>query len=259
MQSVSADWKAAQQLNFVPESYVEISYRVTDPDADADASASATNNADISKVSQTIDNGTHSFAKYASLEHNIWGLNGSFPIYTNSMQDTGYVSSVVSGADCAFVTRPVITISFTRVFTNPIAGVSIDWSNAFNEYASEFTITAYANGTQTAQLAVTGNTNILTVNEFTISSYDTIEIEVIKWCKPNRRCRIEQIVCGVIKVFTRGDLLGFDFSESSDLMSLELPKNEIVWKINNVDSAWNPDNQAFCIKPFAHAIALLYG
>jgi hypothetical protein len=94
-----------------------------------------------------------------------------------------------------------------------------------------------------------------------LSGYDKIVIEIVSWCLPKSRARIEQIVLGDYKDFARDELIGFEHSQSVDLLSLTLPKAEVVFKINNIDSKWNPDNPQGVYKYLAEKqeITVKYG
>lgn len=243
MQTVSQEWKAAHRQRLVPLSYIEISYTVTDPEAVADAAASDNGHMSLSNVGQTIDGSDKSFARYSTLEHNGWLLSGDIPLYMPAkIQDTGFVSSVLSGDGAAFSSVPVITIGFTKPHDNIIPGVTIQWSETFGEWASSFNIVAYNGETVVASKSVTDNTDITTFVEFDIAGYDKIEISVLEWSLPRARARIESITLGAIKVFGGSSLLGYDHSQTASLLSLQLPKAAVAFTISNVEGEWNPDN-----------------
>lgn len=240
MQSVSQAWINAQQQIIVPVSFIEIGYKVTDPDADVDASASATSEEPFSNTAQIVDLLEKNYRKYAVLEKNKWILDGSVSIGVQG--DTGFVSDVLSGDNAEFDIHPVITVGFSQAHATLIKGITIQWSNAFDECATGFIVTAYNGQTVVASKTVTDNVQNVSYSEFDISGYDRITIEITDWCLPHSRARIEQITLGIVKNFTKSDLLGFTHGQSVDLLSLNLPKAEVSFQINNVGEEWNPDN-----------------
>lgn len=243
MQNTSTAWKEAQALNVVPESYVEITYKVGDPVAQADAIPIDNGHEDFSNIAQTVDSLDKNYTPYATLEHNSWVLDGTRSILPeNVTQDIGFVSSVLSDEDCLFAANPVITINFSQVHTAMIPGVTITWSEAFNECARGFIITAYNGASVVATKTVTDNTDNLSVVEMDISSYDKVTIEITEWCLPFHRARIEQILIGVMTVFNKSNLLGYEHNQFVELLSAELPKASIVFSLHNVEEKWNPDN-----------------
>jgi hypothetical protein len=51
-----------------------------------------------------------------------------------------------------------------------------------------------------------------------------------------------EVLIGIKQIYTKDDLMGYEHEQSADLLSAELPKNAIVFKLDNSDSRWNPDN-----------------
>lgn len=243
MQSVSEAWKQAQARDIVPETFIEISYRVDDPAAQTDTTATDNGHIDLANTAQTTDDLDKTYMPYASLELNSWILDGTRNVLPDTVtQDMGFISSVLSKEDCTFDANPVITINFSRLHTNLIPGVTIRWSDAFNECANSFVVTAYNGASAVATKTVTGNTQNLSTVEVDISSYDKIEIEVVEWCLPFHRVRVEEVIIGTMTVFEKSHLLGYEHSQSVDLLSAELPKAQIVFSLHNVESEWNPNN-----------------
>lgn len=249
MQTVSAGWKQAMLQNVVPESYVEVSYKVGNPDADGTGVASdngAWSGANTAQISNGLDK---NYQRFATLEPNMWKLDGSFGLYSGSLsQDTGFVSSILSEDDATFATNPVITITFPQVYTNPVPGITIQWSEAYQECARGFIVTAYDGATVTMTETVTDNTDVISVIESEITSYDKVVIEITEWCLPQRRARVEDVYVGIKKIFTKADLLGYEHTQNVDLLSLSIPKSQVIFQIDNVDGEWNPDNPTGVLK-----------
>ena len=95
-----------------------------------------------------------------------------------------------------------------------------------------------------AQKTVTGNTDVVSQVWVDIQNYNKIVVEVLEWCHPSRRCRVEKLYLGIVEVYTKGNLLGYDHVESVDLLSAALPKNEITFRLDNSTGRWNPNNPA---------------
>ena len=94
-----------------------------------------------------------------------------------------------------------------------------------------------------ASKTVTGNTQLATVVEMNIQNYDKLVISVSKWCKPDRRARIQSgLARAAGTVATRPDLLNFQHNMSADPLSASLPKSEIVFEVKNHDGRFDPDN-----------------
>jgi hypothetical protein len=248
VETVSQQWKESHLQSIVPVSYVEINYNIGDPESQADASVSASTPS-FGNVEQIITELKKTYSKYATLEHNHWKLDGTYPLLEDTpSQDTGYISSVLCGEDGIFAIRPVITINFSKVFENVIPGLTITWSEAYDECARDFKVTAYNGEEIVAETTITNNIDNVVVVGLDIQSYDKIEIEIIKWCLPLKRARAEQILIGIEKTFTKTDLIGYTHEQYADILSGDLPKNSIVFEIDNTEEKWNPDNPTAVFK-----------
>ena len=242
MVTVSEAWKQAHTQRLLPETFIEISYAVTEPGLQQEASASANMEQSYSKASTIISTTTMNREKYSSLEWNFWGLDGSFSYFDGQPDNPGYVSRDLSGENAAFSALPTIEISFPKLHTVPIPGITITWSENFSEWASSFRIAAYNGSKLVAERTVEGNTSPLSQIWIDLQGYDRLLIEVLKWSHPRHRARVTRVYFGIRSIYTKDDLLGYTHTQSVDLLSAALPKNEIVFRLRNEDSRWNPEN-----------------
>ena len=243
MIAVSSGWVAAHKETLLPESFVEITYAATDPDLQKAATVAATSEEYFSNSSELTDGTDKQSEKYGSLEHGLWGLDGTYSYLTDEVVDPGYVSDVVSGADGSFTDAiPLISINFATVRQEAIPGLTITWSDAYNEWAVDYRVTAYKGSTQIAQTTVKGNTGVTSTVLLGMSEYSRVAIEILKWSHPNHRARCIKVFMGIRTIYTKDDLTGYTHSQSADLLSAVLPKNEISFSLRNEDNRWNLDN-----------------
>ena len=245
MQEVSQAWISAQQQALVPMSYVEVSLTVGDPEAEADAEASSNGDLYIANTPAIVTMEDQSPVKYAMLEDNLWGLDGTFDVVPDSEPygENGYIGSALCGADGTFADPvPTLTVSFSKVYTAIIPGITVRWSDTYEEYATDFTVTAYNGDTQVAQKIVTGNSAVQVVVSVDIENYDRIVITVQKWCLPYRRARAEAVTVGIVQTYTKTGLMSYEHTISVDPLSGELPNAEITFEVSNLDGQYNPDN-----------------
>lgn len=243
MVPVSNGWIDAHRGTLLPEMFVEITYKITDPETLGMATATANDEAYFSDVDSIISGTLKNSEKYGSLEHGLWGLDGSFTVTDGSPTDPGYVSRVTSDSNCNFTsTIPKITLSFTSLTYNAIPGITITWSTVYNEWATSYRVTAYNGSIVVAQTTITGNTSPVSEVILAMNQYDKITVEILSWSHPNHRARCSEILLGISKVYVKDDLLGYDHSQLVDLLSATLPTNKITFKLRNEDNRWNPDN-----------------
>lgn len=243
MVSVSNEWKAAHDELLLPETFITITYSVSDPGIENDANATGTVSESFSETSEIVNALDKNPERYATLELNEWGLDGTYSYFDGTPVDAGYTTSVLSTSGAEYNSNvPTITITFPSVRENPIPGVTITWGSSFDEYATAFTVAAYNGTTEIVKETITNNTEIVTRIAMDLQNYDKIVIQVLKWCLPYRRCRITEVFLGFKEVYTKSDLLNYEHSESVDLLSAALPKNAISFGLDNSNGRWNPNN-----------------
>lgn len=243
MIAVSDRWKEAQKELLVPLSEIEIEYNITEPGVQADASSTGTPEETFSGAENVVVELLVEEPKYATLELNQWLLDGTYRIMPdNPPTASGFVSSNLSGADGTFEAIPTITITFGEVHYGTVPGLTMTWSKTYQEWAESFRVTAYNGDTQVARHEVRNNRKVISIAEVAIAGYNKIVIEILKWCLPYRRARLSECLIGIKRVYTKNDLMGFDHEQSVNLLSAELPKSSIVFKLDNSNNIWNPDN-----------------
>lgn len=244
MQTVSENWKNVHKRALLNESFVEVSLDIGDPDALADATSQDNGAVYISNSSELTKGVDKTPTPYCTLEQNLWCLDGKRKaIPESNFGDTCYVGDVLSDDTCLFSTKlPVITITFGKVFTKLIPGVTITWSATYGEWADTFTVIAYNGDTVVAEKEVVGNKSVKSMAWTDIIGYDRITIIIKKWCLPNHRPRVEEIFVGLNKVYGKTELFDYSHSQSVDPVSLSLPKFEIKFSVDNVDGEYNLHN-----------------
>lgn len=243
MQTVSQGWKNNQKQNFVSESFVEIKLNISDPDAQDAATASDNGHIKMSNTAQTVDETEKAPTAYAVLERNSWFLNGTRIIApaTGPYGDEGYIGDLLSDENGLFEVPPTLTISFDRVFDTLLPGITIEWGEAYDEWASEFRITAY-NGTEIVSQELHTSDSVQSMVEQDMQEYDRITIEVLRWSLPYHRARIKNINLGTVQTWTKSDFFSYSHTINVDPLSLSLPKAEIRFSIKNLNGEYNPDN-----------------
>lgn len=243
MQSVSQEWKDNQNGLLVSEGYVEVTLTLADPDALADASATDNGKLHFANTEQIVSEVDKDIRPYATFENNLWILDGSREILpTSDYGDTGYISLMMSNLRGGYNVSQLVTINFSEVHTKVVQGLTIVWSKAYGEYAKAFTVTAYNGDTVVGATEVTDNKDVTSIVYMDIVNYDRITISIQEWCLPLRRARIEEVLIGVEKVYSKGDLFSFKHSQEVDPISASLPKSEISFSIDNSEGAYDPNN-----------------
>ena len=239
---VSNAWIEAHKQTLLPEMFVELTYGVTEPGLQEDSSAVSLGEAEYANTAQVVDGVRHNGEKYATLEHGMWGLDGTFKYLAETPKNSGFVSDVLSDVNGAFDSYPTIIINFGQRHIMSIPGITITWCDTHNEWATAFRVTAYDLGSMVAQTTVSGNTSPLSTVSITLENYNQITIEILGWSHPYHRARCHDIYLGIQKTYSKRDLMSFEHTQTADLLSASLPKNSISFGLRNDDDRWNPDN-----------------
>lgn len=236
----SEKWLSQYNNTLVPEMFIQITYHASDDKAQTDAIASSSSQVVFSDVSDITDLDNLPSVKYATGEPNLWLLDGSCTLIPSSepYENAGYVSfENVSNAN-----HPVVTFSFSKVHQEKIPGITIVWSELFNEYATSFRVSFYNGSSLLQEKQIDNNTLVESSVDLEISGYDSIVIEILSWCVPNHRARIEQVEFGQRVRFNKEDLLSYSHESKRDPVSGQLSKDSISFSVNNSDQKWNPIN-----------------
>jgi hypothetical protein len=241
---VSDSWKAVQKDTLLPETFVEITYGVTDAQAQNDAVVTANFPDSFSNESLLTKTSKPESENYSALDYGLWGLDGSFVCSDDSPENPGYVDRYYTGENAEVSVSPHtrITISFSQKRFVVIPGIKITWSDGLGGWATEFKVIVRNADGILAEKLVTGNTSVTSVVEMDMVEYTKIIIEVIKWSHPFQRPRCLDVRLGIPVVYTKKDLISYKHNQTVDLLSAALPKNEIVFDMRNDDGRWNPDN-----------------
>lgn len=242
MEHPSQKWLNKFSETLVPETFIKIFYDSTEPGVQKDASASADSQTLFSNVSGiTSESDKRSIAKYATGEPNLHLLDGTFllpPASGSSANEAGYISrDIVSESN-----HPKLTFTFSRLHTRTIPGVTILWSETLNEYAKSFKLTAYSGDTQVSTITVNDNNSVRAEVDWEISGYDKITLEVLSWCLPDRRARIEWFMVGFRLTYTKNNLISYTHESNRDPISGQLSKDSISFSLDNSQQTWNPLN-----------------
>ena len=242
MIAVSDAWKTIHKDTLLPETFIEIAYEVSEPGLQEDASATATLEESFSQAETLVSTLAKTPEKYATLEWNSFGLDGSFEYFDGTPTDPGYTSSLLSGSSAAYTSLPTITIRFSQVHTSLIPGITITWSETLNEWASRFRVTAYNGSSWVAQVTASNNTMPISQVPVDIENFDSIVIEILEWSLPYRRARVNDVFVGLRRIYSKNDLVSYSHTQSVDLLSAALPSNKVTFSLRNDEAQWNPDN-----------------
>lgn len=240
MVEVSDKWKEKFNETLVPESFVEITCGITEPGINKKATIVTSSAAPFSTFHNIALSDNASISRYSTGEPNLTVLDGSCSIVPSSPPygTTGFLSAEIFDDS----SHPVIRLELPSENKSSIPGVSICWSTAFNEYATDFSVSAYLGAKKLKTVTVNGNKSIRSDVEVELSGFDAVELEVLKWCLPDRRVRVEQVKIGRYLVFDKTKILSYSHSSARDPISGQLSQESISFSLDNSDHTWDSVN-----------------
>lgn len=240
MVEVSDKWKEKFNETLVPESFVEITCGITEPGINKKATIVTSSAAPFSTFHNITLSDNASISRYSTGEPNLTVLDGSCSIVPSSPPygTTGFLSAEIFDDS----SHPVIRLELPSENKSSIPGVSICWSTAFNEYATDFSVSAYLGAKKLKTVTVNGNKSIRSDVEVELSGFDAVELEVLKWCLPDRRARVEQVKIGRYLVFDKTKILSYSHSSARDPISGQLSQESISFSLDNSDRTWDSVN-----------------
>lgn len=240
MVEVSDKWKEKFNETLVPESFVEITCGITEPGINKKATIVTSSAAPFSTFHNIALSDNASISRYSTGEPNLTVLDGSCDIVPSSPPygTTGFLSAEIFDDS----NHPVIRLELPSENKSSVPGVSICWSTVFGEYATDFSVSAYLGTRKLKTVTVNGNKSVRSDVEAELSGFDAVEIEVLKWCLPDRRVRAEQVKIGRYLVFDKTKILSYSHSSARDPISGQLSQESISFSLDNSDRTWDSVN-----------------
>lgn len=240
MERVSDKWEQKFNETLVPETFVEITIDVTAPGANEKAKFVTSGMSDFANTSELSKLDSKSLVRYGTGEPNLCVLDGSCKVVPASAPygNAGFVSAkIVSTSN-----HPILRATFPSKITSTLPGITVVWSSIFNEYATSFKVTSYLETKALNSVTVTGNKSISSEAEIELSGFDAIEVEVLGWCIPNRKARVEQLRIGQYLIFDKTKILSYSHTSSRDPISGQLSQDSISFSLDNSDRTWDSVN-----------------
>lgn len=210
-----------------------IEFSLIDVDASKVASSSASAPAmSFTQVRQTHDDITQNSMKLATLDRNLWKLDGSFslPNHIDNLE-TGYFSSILSDDK-----RNIdLTITFNFDEYQSSNGFTLIFDTKAEEVASDFTVETSTGGSYT----ITGNKRVQCVVPLQSKNYNWVSIHFTKTAKPYRRVRLTEFVFGQQQQFFGDRIKDLRVTYEAGLYMEKMPANKIQFTIDNSDRSYN--------------------
>lgn len=197
-----------------------------------------------SQLAQIHDKVFETPAKYATLEHNRWMLDGTFGIFPDQAADvTGqvaYIGDALAGADGSFTTSPWVELQFSGVSVLQACSVYFP-GDEYDGVPLDFTVEVKQGGTAYYTKSFTGNQAAsVALSGFTVNNPDAIRVTVSKWSLPYRRMRLVEIVPGIYEQWDNNIIAEFSVKQQGNVACTALPYGTCTLKMDNLSRRFEP-------------------
>lgn len=208
-----------------------IEYKDISLTASEDSTISCTQKTSFSNV-ELLKQSSVEFKKFATLERNLWSLDGSFENFPSAPETENFAlwSQALSDENGLFSSPVEVTIEFNNY--ESCVGVTFDFSVSTDDYPTEMNIKWYQNDTLLSEKNFVSD-NIHYFCENSVVNFNKLIITFSKTNKPYRRLKIEQLVYGVVRNFGDDELRNLNLLEDVSLTSEELKINTLDFTLSN--------------------------
>ena len=221
------------------QAYMDIMMYV--PDTSISISSVSSNDvSSYSDLSSIIDLEKYTSQTIATLEENLWLLNGAFINPTSGRTYNGYMSNSMSDDDGNFSTIPSITIDLNG--SSEVEYFSMILNPAVKSaYPKQVSITLNTGDIFTKTISQeTDLPNLLfTINKSGVTS---LTIKFIGTQIPHRRIRLSTIMFGKLVVLNQNDMIKTDYMDKNSYVCDTIPSRTFSFTMNNYSLAYNIDN-----------------
>lgn len=201
-------------------------YRDVAPGADTDCTVNAIGagaTANVSRLPAGVTN-----PDFASLEINKWGGGGKVRVYNG--EALAFLSAATSGADGAFASPPMLTLTFGSKHTS--LGISFRFASESVDYASSLTLAWYQGTTRLAEKTFYPDAPTYFCEQ-TVQSFNKLVITIHGTNLPYRYARIEQILFGIVREFDGYEIGDVNILQQINLLSAEVAINTLDWTLRS--------------------------
>lgn len=180
----------------------------------------------------------------ATLEENMWLLNGRFPNPTPGVRYNGYISNEVSDEEGNFTTNPKIDIELATI--SEIESFSLILNSAVpSGYPKQIKCTFY-NGetilTDITQDLTTVDTLPNVIFDVNQENVTKVTVEFIGTRRGKRRIRLSNLMFGRVINLDQNQVISTDYTDKCSYVPDSIPSRIFSFTMNNYNQIYNIDN-----------------
>lgn len=196
---------------------------------------------DIEKLKNIKD---YTNTTFATLEENMWLLNGRFVNPTPGVRYNGYVSNSISDENGDFETNPTITLELSKL--SQVENFSLILNSAVpSGYPKNIKCSFYNEETLLTEITKDLSTEgalpnvIFKVNQENVSK---VIIEFIGTRRGKRRIRLSSLMFGRVISLNQDQVVSTDYTDKCSYVPDSIPTRVFSFTMNNYSQIYNIDN-----------------
>lgn len=197
--------------------------------ADKGATVSTTG-AESFTAPDTLINDAETLPAVATLEPNGWGLTHDYEVLNG--QPLAFWSTEISDANGTFSSDLYIKIKLDALYS--ATGITIKFAPESMDFCYKASI-FWLSGDEVLSWRMYTTTSPIFVANRLVEGFDAVEIYLNNTNLPNRRCKIESIMLGVVREFDATELKKLSAIHEVDLISQTVPANVLDADIHPSD------------------------
>lgn len=170
----------------------------------------------------------------ATLEKDYWRLDGSFEIFPDAPkgQNWGIWSQSMTEADGTFTVPPVLTLTFTELFSS--VGLTFSFNSYGPDWCNDMNVKWYRGSTLLAEEDFTPDDwEFQCIHE--VKLFNRIVITFRGMSKPYRYLKLQRVVYGIIRAFGPGEFQVVNLFQAASIISEELEINTMDFTLSSKD------------------------
>lgn len=228
------------------EGYLEIMMYVPDNSVEI-ANVNSNDLLSYSNIDSLKNIKSYTNTTIATLEENLWLLDGAFVNPTPGRTYDGYISNSISDEEGNFETNPTINLELGTV--SRVEYFSIILNPAVkSSYPREVKIVLFDSSNQEVGnfLKVISEEKSLPnlVYDIGLDNIAKINIEFIGTQHPKRRVRVSTVMFGKVITLDQDDILSSEYVDKCSYVADSIPTRTFTFTLANYDKQYNIDNPA---------------
>ena len=242
------------------EGYLEVLMYVPDPSIRIN-SVSSDDILQYSNIDAIKDIKQYSSSTIATLEKNLWLLNGRFVNIPDGTTTPGYISNSMSDDNGDFEINPKITVNissnshveFFSIILNPAVPSAYPKTILVHAYNNDELIQTFEKEIITREEIedeygeiVTKTTVLETlpsvIFEMNIDNVDRLEIEFVGTQFKHRRIRVSTVLFGKVIYLDQDAIISAEFTDKTSYACDTLPSRTFKFDVNNYSHIYDVDN-----------------